>query len=383
MNILFDYQIFELQEAGGISKYHADLNTGIQKESINSHIGIIHSDNLHLKEAGIKTKNTFSEEDIFLGKYKFRGKHFLIQAYKRMGFNLNNSHFINAEYCRKLITNKSYDILHATYYKDLYNDITISIPTVITIHDMIFESFPYFFNNISVIHKKKEWAKRANKIIAISEYTKSEILRHYNFIKEENIHVVYHGITSYNDSTPNTQHIKDNYILYVGERWGYKNFYTLLRALKILKNKRIEYKLYCVGREFTSSELSYIDFLNITDLVVNLGRVSDVKLRELYKRAQMYVSTSMSEGFGLPLLECMKYSTPMILSDIPVYREIAGNAAIYFTAIDEYALAEAINYVYDNNKLQKQLIGCGLSKYINYSHQKTVKETIDVYKSLL
>lgn len=382
MNILFDYQIFQQQRAGGISKYHADLYLGLQKNHINSKIGILYSDNIHLNEAGIHIPGNFLEEDCFLRNYNFKGKRVILNLMKKIGFKIHSSQFANAQYCRELIKNDTTSILHPTYYDDFYDDISIVTPVVITIHDMIYESYPHFFKDLNAIENKKKWAKRSQKIITISEYTKNEILKYYDFVKDEDIHVIYHGIDSNMNEKYNNPILKKDYLLFIGERGGYKDFYTLLKALEIVKKKNRYIKLYCVGKEFSKSEITYINFLNLSNNITNLGRVSDNKLAELYRESQMYISTSLSEGFGLPLLECMKYSTPMILSNIPVYNEIAGKSAVYFSPSNEYELADAINYVFDNSAVQNKLIERGNILCKQFTHSNTVINTIKVYNSL-
>ena len=379
MHILYDYQIFELQKTGGISKYHANIHSSLLDQGIHSQIGLLHAENLHLQEIGFESKNNFTEDDCFFKGIHFRGKRTLQRGMRKLGYPLTNSHEINANYCRELIKSNSFDVFHPTYYHDTYHDISFPCPVVLTIHDMIYESFPTFFPNIHIIQNKKEWAKQSQKIIAISEYTKKEILRYYDFIKEENVHIIYHGIEQ-EEFFDNT--VREDYILYVGERSGYKNFFTLLRALHILKEKKKEIKLYCVGREFTETELLYIDFLNLKNNVTNLGRISDEELTKKYRKAQLYISTSLSEGFGLPLLECMKYATPMLLSDIPVYNEIANNAAMYFPALNEYELADAISYIYDNSTLQRQLTEAGKERCKKFTHEEMISQTIHLYNSL-
>lgn len=380
MRILYDYQIFELQKTGGISKYHANLHSELQNKGIHSHIGLVHAENLHLKEIGIESLRNFTRNDCILKGLNFKGKGSILNNLEKMGFKFTDSHEINANYSRTQLSLKKYDIFHPTYYHDLYRDISIPCPVVLTIHDMIYESYPIFFPSIHIIQNKKEWAKQSQKIIAISEYTKNEILRYYKFIKEKDVHIIYHGI-SQEDIAVETK--KEDYILYVGERSGYKNFYTLLRALHILKKKKMEVKLYCVGKEFSETELLYIDFLELKENVINTGRISDEELRDLYSKAQIYISTSLSEGFGLPLLECMKYSTPMVLSDIPVYKEIVNNAAVYFSPMNEHELADAIIHVYDNTTIQKQLSESGKIRCKNFTYEDMISKTMNVYNNLL
>lgn len=382
MRILYDYQIFDTQITGGISRYHADLYRGCLDNSIDTDIAIKYSDNLYLQELGMNLENGFSADQHFLCKRGFEGKYQLFRLAQKMGIDIKSSKQLNAMYCRQIIQEGRYDIFHPTYYDDTYSDINIKSPTVVTIHDMIYEDFPQFPNNISVIERKKKWLERSHAIIAISNFTKERLLHYYENISESKIHTVYHGIDLNNLGSFSTNTAKGSYILYVGERWGYKDFYTLLRALKIFSERNKDIKLYCTGSPFNHNELLFIDFLGLQNIVYHVGRVFDKHLVELYQKAQAFVSTSLSEGFGLPLLECMKYGTPMILSDIPVYREVADDCAVYFKASDEYSLAESITEVVGNSNLQQQLVAKGRNRLTLFDKQSMIRNSINVYNSL-
>lgn len=382
MKILYDYQVFDFQVAGGISRYHSDLYNGCICNGISSDIAIEYSDNIYLKNIGFPLKKKFTSEERFLGGLTFKGKNYLYRAFRKIGYSLDDSTKCNSRYCREFIKNHKYDIFHPTYYSDLYSDIKIHVPIVMTIHDMIYESYPQCFNNLETIVNKKEWAAKSKAIIAISEYTKGEILKYYDFLKESDIHVVYHGIDLSDISLYPINKVKQNYVLFVGDRCAYKDFYRLLRAIKIAKNVIPEIKLFCVGLPFSNDELLYIAFLGIQDLIVNKGRVSDKELITLYRNARMYVSTSLSEGFGLPLLECMKYGVPMLLSDISVYREIAKDCAIYYSVLDEHSLAESIITLYNDLNLSVNLMNSGKLRIPFFDKEMMVQNTLKIYNTI-
>lgn len=383
MKVLYDYQIFDTQIAGGISRYHADLYQGCELNNVQPVLGLKYTNNIYLAQQGLDFNESFSSEAKFLRGLKFKHKREIFRVLRKFGYSIRSSWELNAQFCRECLKNKEYDIFHPTYYDDLYSDVEIKAPIVLTIHDMIYEGYTQFFDDISVISRKKILAERANAIIAISEYTKSEILKYYDNIDASKIHVIHHGIDLSDIENYTVPETKGDFILYVGDRWCYKDFFTLLKAMKHLKLQKHDVRLITVGRQFNCDELLYIDFLGLNDSVLNLGRVSDDKLKELYANAQMLVSTSMSEGFGLPLLECMKYGTPMVLSDIPVYREVASDSAVYFKTSDECSLADVILYLYNNGKMQKDLIAKGCERVKLYDKDDMIRHTLDVYKKLL
>ena len=378
MNILYDYQIFEQQKTGGISRYHTDLYNGLNNYGINCTIGLKYSNNLYLKKTDINIEEPFKWGDHFISKYRFPGKYKLAQLFSRH-FTIKSSLDCNKELTRKILRSDKIDIFHPTYYTDIYNDIDIP-PMTITIHDMIYESFPQFSFFIESISGKYLLAQKAKKIIAVSEYTKKEILRHYDFIDPQNIEVIHHGI-DLNDNKPIVRQTNKSYLLFVGLRAGYKNFYFFLRAFKKIHKEYKNIQLICVGPPFNNDEKNYIDFLGLKEFVICKGRVSDNELIELYSNAMAYVSSSLSEGFGIPLLEGMKYEVPLFISDIPVYREVADNAATYFDPTNEDDCFTKFNYIITKQDVINQLNNASNRIHL-FSKEKMIENTYNFYKKI-
>lgn len=383
MKILYDYQMFDTQKIGGISRYHADLYKGCLDKGHKAIIGAIRSSNLYLQQLGLQLQATYSEMDNFLYPKNFWGKEYLYRIARKLHWPMKSSWMENKQYCHQLLQADHYDIFHPTYYSDTYDDISHKSPIVITIHDMIYETHTsYFGGNIQTIFDKERLAKKSQRIIAISESTKEQILRFYPFVREQNVDVVYHGIDLNENFEANQVSQKSDYLLYVGDRWAYKDFYTLLRALHVLRKKSRIIPLVCVGRPFNAHEEQYIAYLGLTDQIVNRGRVTDNELQDAYQKANMYISTSLAEGFGLPILEAMKSGTPMLLSNIPVYREVAQQAAIYFEVGNEFDLAKKITHVYDSSSTRESLRHDGNKRILEFSMQAMIDNTLHVYNSL-
>lgn len=380
MKVLYDYQIFDEQRIGGISRYHADLYKGCINNQIEAEVALLYSNNIYIKSLIKEIKPQFSSEDKFLPNIKLPYKHYLYKVFKKIFGPYKNSTLLNKEYCNNVIAQHDFDIFHPTYYHEIYTQKQISTPIVITIHDMIYESHPHYFNNIDIISKKEAMIHNATSIIAISNYTKEQILRFYPHINENKIKVIYHGIKLETPQKPSTE-TKENFILFVGGRDGYKNFYRLLRAFSKIKNSNT--KLICVGKDFSHDECVYIKFLNLQTQVINKGRISDEELQSLYIKAKVYISPSLIEGFGLPLLEAMKFYTPLLISDIPIYREIIGNNAIYFDPLDEDDIAEKIDYALDHESAVEELTVQAIKRLQYFSQDKTIKNTLSLYTSLI
>ena len=143
-----------------------------------------------------------------------------------MGYTMHSSWELNAQYCRSVLHDCVYDVFHPTNYSDTYKEVSIGVPMVLAIHDMIFERFPIFVDKMTLLKNKKELAERSEAIIAISNSTKNEILNYYDNIDESKVHVVHHGIDLCDIKESPVIEEKANYILYVGGHWSYKDFYT-------------------------------------------------------------------------------------------------------------------------------------------------------------
>lgn len=379
MNVLYDYQIFNLQKVGGISRYHADLYHGLRDKGVRCNVGTLYTDNVYLNDGAERFNPQFEWWEHFITKKDFRGKGRLALWYSKLK-PLKGSSVYNKEHVRAIIRKGGVDIFHPTYYNDLYEDVGLP-KTVLTIHDMIFESFPQFFGGLGTIKNKRLLAQKADKIIAVSEYTKSEILKYYDFVKPSMVDVVYHGI-DLRQKHKTQKLVNYPYLFFVGQRGGYKNFYFLIRAMRELKKSFNGLKLICVGSPFSESEKVYMQLIQVEDDIRYFGRVSDAELASLYANALAYVSSSLTEGFGIPLLEAMKYESPMLLSDIPVYREVAQKAAVYFDPADELSFCEAVAKIKDD-ALRLNLINEGSKRVSFFTKERMLENTYNTYKSIL
>ena len=207
MRILFDHQIFQLQEVGGISRYYAEL---VRQLSIaqNVKVGLIFSDNQYLKDHKIiPIKPLVDHRQEFLKGVEFYGKGRLFNFFKTIKpSKYFNCYQINKEYSIALLKTMDYDIFHPTYYDDYFLEYIGNKPFVLTIHDMTYEKFPEFFPlNDKTAKIKKNLAQRATHIIAVSENTKKDIIEFWG-IDNEKVSVIYHAV-SYTHLTLPTKRI--------------------------------------------------------------------------------------------------------------------------------------------------------------------------------
>lgn len=224
---------------------------------------------------------------------------------------------------------------------------------IMTVHDL---SFLY---NRTWFSKAYYWwyklmtplaIRTSRAVITVSNYSKQEMLRFYPFIQENKINVVYGGLDTnrfyqQNTASPSAQ----RFALAVSSLDPRKNFTMLIKAFKGIK----DCLLYIVGKHnhvFTQQQGLNKD----SDNIRFLGRVSDEELLRLYNQAECLLFPSIYEGFGLPLLEAMACGCPVLVSDIPVFREVCGDAAGYFNPHNKTDIHDAIIHYLNSPTQEKE-----------------------------
>lgn len=350
MKILYDYQAFE-QEIGGVSRYFVELVKHL-KSRAECQFPTLFSNNVYLS-----SKNKIQYKKIDNHVYNWGIKH------------------INQIYSKFKIQKGDFDIFHATEYNDYFKS-ALNKPLVITIHDLIFERV---LKNKYVLDRKKWQIINADKIIAISDYTKNELLQYYPMIDSKKVTVIHHGYARHNCAY-NKINIK--FILYVGGRYEYKNWKRFIIAASDLLKRDPELNIICTGHPFTRVELELIESLKISSQVQSMF-VTDEQLLNLYHNALFFVYPSLIEGFGMPILEAFSCNCPVCLSSSSVFPEVAGTAAEYFDPHDIDSIKIAMLKLWENTTLRDELAVRGEVKLSEYSWEKTANHTFQVYKSLV
>jgi glycosyltransferase involved in cell wall biosynthesis len=266
----------------------------------------------------------------------------------------------------------------ANAYQYLYPEIFDVKHKVFTIHDMIVEK-----QNASAGADKRMYAENASKIIAVSEATKRDIVKLWG-IDREKIEVIYHGSSLNLQSAQATRTpVPDNFLLYVGDRDGHKNFTTFIQAIAPLLIKQKNLYLVCAGkRVFSKQETQMIKELAIEKKVIFLIRPSDNELTYLYGNAKVFVFPSINEGFGIPILEAWSCGTPVVLSCNDCFTEIAAEAGYYFSPNLTDSIYESVKRVLFDKDIQKDLVQKGKNRLSLFSWEKTVNQTAALYNSI-
>ncbi len=263
------------------------------------------------------------------------------------------------------------------------------VPTAISIMDLSFIKYPQLFNKKD-LNQLGAWtaysARKASLVFTISDSSKNDIIRQYNL--EANTVVVTHlGIKSDRQkiivkNVKEKYGIRGDFVLFVGTIQPRKNISRLIEAFSKVSNKSL--LLVIVGKK----GWQYEDIFDaprkfeIEDRVKFLDFVADEDLFALYGEALCFILPSLYEGFGLPILEAMKYGCPVITSNVSSMPEAGGDAALYVDPQDVDDIAKKIEQLVSDEKLRKELIEKGYKQIKKFSWEKTAKETLAALESL-
>jgi glycosyltransferase involved in cell wall biosynthesis len=272
---------------------------------------------------------------------------------------------------------------------------------VVTIHDLILINFPTLrgstlsplFYKIKFLAYKiviKHAINKSSRIIAVSNFTKNDILKNYKSVSDKKITVTYEACEDFCMLSPNKDKeilsrygIEKPYIMYVGNAYPHKNLERLILAFKKIKEKKEDLKLVLVGKidYFYAQLQDFVKKQNISG-VLFIGYAMDYELDTIFHNADAYVFPSLYEGFGLPPLEAMAKGTPVASSDHPCMKEVLGDSAHYFSGKDISDISRAIDDVLKDSELRKKLIDQGYERIKKYSWKRMARITREVYNSI-
>jgi len=272
------------------------------------------------------------------------------------------------------------------------------MPTAIAIMDVSYLHFPELFAKKD-LYQLRAWtgysAKKAARIFTISQSSKDDILKQYNKSPEDVV-VTYPGIKEsvMSDVTKKQLQkkfdISENYILFVGTIQPRKNIERLIEAFAQLKNSsrlrsnNKDLELVIVGKKGWLYEpiLAAPEKYNVSDSVKFLEFVSNEDLPALYTHALFFVLPSLYEGFGLPVVEAMKYGCPVITSNVSSLPEAGGDAALYVNPESVEDIAGAMEKLLGNTKLREQLVKKGYEHIKQFSWEKAAEKTLEVLQEV-
>jgi glycosyltransferase involved in cell wall biosynthesis len=272
--------------------------------------------------------------------------------------------------------------------------LAVSVPTVVTIHDMSLTMFPKYHPPRRVLLNRPlvdMAARRADAIITVSESAKRDIVRLYGS-QAERIHVVHEAAAlSFQpirdqrvlDRVRQRYELADRFVLYVGTIEPRKNLPKLIEGFARRRNSgEIPHQLVCAGPYgWLSRDIEdLIDRLQIEQSVRFTGYVPFDDLAALYSLAEMFVFPSLYEGFGLPVIEAMACGTPVITGQVAALTEVGGNAVEHVGHLDADSLGDAMVRLARDARRREELSSLGLQRAHTFSWQRAARETLKVYR---
>lgn len=271
----------------------------------------------------------------------------------------------------------------------------LDMPSVVTIHDVAFKTFPDMYHAPDRFMYNMKWrhaCKVADRIIAISQSTKQDIIRFYN-VDPGRIDVVYQPVNNlyYTDDSgicPQSliQHTSQPYMLSVGSINSRKNLLGIVKAMELLpKDLQIPLIVIGDGREYKQKVLEYIAEHRLQDLIIfTPEKVGTEGLRYLYSNARLLVYPSFYEGFGLPVVEAMLSRCPVITSNVSSLPEAAGPDSLLVDPTNVQVIADKMRTLLTDDVLRESIIDKGY-RYAsdNFSPNVLADQLMNIYKQLL
>ncbi len=269
------------------------------------------------------------------------------------------------------------------------------VPTVLTVHDMIFKLFPQHQKRLNYWYLNATmplYCRRADAIITVSESSKRDIVAHYG-IDPARVTVIYEAAapefkpvpTDAVDEVRRRYGLPERYLIHVGTIEPRKNLTRLVEALERLHARGLSIPLVVVGGKGWLYEEFFrrLEQSAVRDAVQFPGYLPAADLPAIFAAATLATMPSVYEGFGLPVLEAMACGTPVVCSDGSSLPEMGGEAARYFDPYDVEAMAEAISEVWGDENLRGEMREKGLVQAGKFSWQRAAEETRAVYEGIL
>ena len=278
--------------------------------------------------------------------------------------------------------------------------------TVVTIHGLEYQWLPEYKNWLQKWYLPLSTyyaAKYADKLIAVSQFTANQLKKELH-TSSKKIKVVYEGVDfgqpEYSENQLYQQFgiTKKQYVLFVGTIQPRKNLVALIEAFALIAKDLPGIKLVIAGAVGWDCEevLRAPSRYGIQEKVVFTGRVGELELSQLYQGAALYVQPSLTEGFGLPVLEAMAHKVPVVSSDGGALKEVVGDGGVLVNLKsqmpnplrseassqigDDFAmrLADAMKQVLSSKKRQDSLISMGLKRVKSFTWEKAAKDSLEV-----
>lgn len=286
------------------------------------------------------------------------------------------------------------DVFHTQYI------LPLSLPRrtkVIThIHDVSFRAFPKFIgwkDRLFLALFIPRSLRRSDRIVTPSVFTRDEVMKYYQGLSASEIAVIPNALgdaflrmstADEREAVRKKYRLPEKFIVSVGTMQPRKNIPALIRIFALIRERLPEYSLVLVGdsdgHNADPNVRAIIDELGIASSVIFTGYVDENDLPALIGSAAAFVFPSFYEGFGVPLLEAMSQDVPVVASDIPVFHEVAGDAAAFIDTDNLVRSAEIVYTLLVTETLQKRLIEAGRERLTKFSWEQSARVLRSLYE---
>lgn len=356
MTIVFDNIVYNLQRAGGISRFWSKITAPYLRS-----------------EQVVFVERSGAESNIYrqaMPDYPRGADHPLPLIVARY-LNFRRNFFARPF------------VFHSSYFRV---NTAPGCVNVTTVHDLIYEKFGSGPGTVLHLRQKAAALKTSDCIVCVSEHTRKDLLEHYPFCRQKRVEVIPNGVdgfapTGFDGALMSRAGIEraDSYFLYVGHRGECKGFDLVHDAIDLLDGSL---RCVVVGAPFTPGELARIESRGHANAIVNIGKVSDAELNSLYSSANFFFFPSLYEGFGIPPLEAMSAGCPVLASNQSSVPEVIGDAGILFDPRDKATLKAGLECITDA-ATRARLRELGHQRACSYSWSSVIAQYRDLYASLL
>jgi len=315
----------------------------------------------------------------------------LRHTFSRVGYHLNL--MLKRSTSKALLRDLGADLLFCPFTAPTYFE--PGIPTVCTIHDLQYKTYPEYFTAEDIAHRDRSFAeacRRARVLTAISDYSRDSAIFHGK-LDPERIRTIHHRTAQRVASQ--TEHDQSvlkrlglaprRYLMYPANFWQHKNHEMLLTAFGVARSSGLppDIRLVCTGSPGARQErlIRTARIMNLADHVLFPGYLPNAELAALLTHCNGMVFPSLYEGFGLPVIEAMAAGIPVACSNITSLPEVTGDAAILFDPRSPSQIAHAILSLVQDEMLRARLIEAGLQRANEFSDtERMAREYWDLFQ---
>ncbi len=348
--------------------------------------GYIHSLLRYLPQADAQIAYT-----VFLGERGYAGVSGIRPQLSRLPTGRPPVRIVWEQLCQPWVLRwAKVDLLHGPAF---VGPVISTCPYVITVHDLSFLFYPQGFRTLNRSYLRiftRLSARRARRVIAVSESTKRDLVQQYG-LSESTVDVIHNGVDPSFQPLPvdqvaafrSKQGLPDRFILFVGTLEPRKNLARLVDAYARLPEKRPPLMIIGAKGWLYDEIFAQIETMNLAGDIHFVGFVPADDLPWWYNAADLFVYPSLYEGFGLPPLEAMACGTAVVSSSASSLPEVVGTAGLLVDPTDTEALAAAVELVLRDREMRERMQVAGLAQARQFSWEQTARRTVASYRLAL